>query len=109
MLLSCLRAQPKLRRRAPECVCGGVCDWVRLCACSLVLMQQRLLQWRMLVPITLRRVEINGRQADLEHVRTCPDRSLVREGVMKLVDFEKMKTQNSESSSARMLVVTIST
>ena len=54
VLLSCLRAQPELCHRAPECVCGVSVSvrvsWVCLCACSLVLMQaqQRLLQWRML-------------------------------------------------------------
>ena len=52
LLLSCLRAQPELCHRAPECVCGVSVSvrvsWVCLCACSLVLMQQRLLQWRML-------------------------------------------------------------
>ena len=58
------------------------------------------------MPITLRRKEIKGKQVDLEHVGTCPDRNLTREGVMKLVDLKKRKTQISESSSARMLVVT---
>ena len=52
VLLSCLRAQPELCHRAPECVCGVSVSvrvsWVCLCACSLVLMQQRVLQWRML-------------------------------------------------------------
>ena len=42
----------ELCRRAPGCVCGVSVSvhvsWVCLCACSLVLMQQHLLQWRVL-------------------------------------------------------------
>ena len=46
------------------------------------------------VPITLRRIEIKGKQVDLEHVGTCPDRNLIWEGVMKLVDLKKKEDPN---------------